>query len=85
MFEDSCGLSRKAFRTGRFLTGFNNLRRNRSADWKVTWTPHKQASPGPGFPAASQWYSLWVKADLSLNFRPWLKLEESVSCHSSFR
>ncbi|CAI6008263.1 unnamed protein product, partial [Closterium sp. NIES-65] len=35
-FEIGCGLSRKAFRLGRFLTGFNNLRTTQYSDWKVT-------------------------------------------------
>ncbi|GJP54849.1 hypothetical protein CLOM_g13875 [Closterium sp. NIES-68] len=35
-FEIGCGLSRKAFRLGRFLTGFNNLRTTEFSDWKVT-------------------------------------------------
>lgn len=34
-WEVSSGLSRKAFRTGRFLTGFNALRRNKESNWKL--------------------------------------------------
>uniref|UniRef100_A0A0C9RH23 TSA: Wollemia nobilis Ref_Wollemi_Transcript_23223_880 transcribed RNA sequence n=1 Tax=Wollemia nobilis TaxID=56998 RepID=A0A0C9RH23_9CONI len=34
-WEVSSGLGRKAFRTGRFLTGFNALRRNPGPNWKL--------------------------------------------------
>lgn len=34
-FEVSCGLSRKAFRTGRFLTGLNVLKTTKFSDWKI--------------------------------------------------
>eukprot|EP00245_Coleochaete_scutata_P002941 TRINITY_DN14202_c0_g1_i1.p1 TRINITY_DN14202_c0_g1~~TRINITY_DN14202_c0_g1_i1.p1 ORF type:complete len:345 (-),score=61.28 TRINITY_DN14202_c0_g1_i1:1110-2144(-) len=34
-FEVACGLARKAFRTGRFLSGFNALRTTQYPDWKI--------------------------------------------------
>eukprot|EP00897_Mesotaenium_endlicherianum_P003508 jgi/Mesen1/3185/ME000184S02250 len=35
LFEGQCGLSRKAFRTGRFFTGLNTMRTTKYADWKI--------------------------------------------------
>lgn len=36
LFSAQCGLSRKCFRTGRFLTGFNALRHTRQPNWIMT-------------------------------------------------